>query len=251
MRDGRSRPRCNPKISVTSRGRSADLARTYTFIRADEISADNPAKGESDRRRLFQRGMGINHRQNRPFASDGHTRASARRLDRRVLNGRDRGLADLSHRYLFALSSHFDLLLLRSLRSHFHFFIFIIFFFFRSIRARVSYGMVTRSCGRPQLRAGGHGAPAVFPTGKSAAIFHYPTRQCICLFRPPAASTSFPAAALTLEKVSCRYLCFDTGERRTSLAMIMFSLFTGLYGARWRKSGGTRYYAPLSAVSNR
>jgi len=52
--------------------------------------------------------------------------------------------------------------------------------------------MVTRSCGRPQLRAGGHGAPAVFPTGKSAAIFHYPTRQCICLFRPPPAILLLP-----------------------------------------------------------
>ncbi|EZA51814.1 hypothetical protein X777_09571, partial [Ooceraea biroi] len=45
--------------------------------------------------------------------------------------------------------------------------------------------VVTRTCGRPRLRAGDYGTPAVFPTGKSAAIFHYPTRQCICLFRPP------------------------------------------------------------------
>ncbi|KYM97441.1 hypothetical protein ALC62_11733 [Cyphomyrmex costatus] len=111
--------------------------------------------------------------------------------------------------------------------------------------------MVTRSCGRPQLRASGHGAPAVFPTGKSAAIFHYPTRQCICLFRPPPACSSYPpAAALTLEKVSCRYLCFDTGERRTSLAMIMFSLFTGLYGARWRKSGGTVLCATIGCIES-
>ncbi|KOC67503.1 hypothetical protein WH47_10955 [Habropoda laboriosa] len=34
----------------------------------------------------------------------------------------------------------------------------------------------------------GPGAPAVFPTGKSAAIFHCPTRQCICLLQPSSSS---------------------------------------------------------------
>jgi len=86
-------------------------------------------KGRKRSSATFQRG--INHRQNRLFASDGHTRAFVRSsvprwLDRRVLNGRDRGLADLSQRYLFALSPYFYLLL-RSLRPHFHFFIFFLF----------------------------------------------------------------------------------------------------------------------------
>lgn len=42
----------------------------------------------------------------------------------------------------------------------------------------------------------GTGAPAVFPTGKSAAIFHCPTRQCICLLHTPSThsiySTPYP-----------------------------------------------------------
>lgn len=65
---------------------------------------------------------------------------------------------------------------------------------------------------------------------------------CSVLLPPP---TSFPATALTRVKVSCRYLCFDTGERRTSLATIMFSLFTGLYGdalAEIRWDGIMRHY---------
>ncbi|TGZ36176.1 Uncharacterized protein DBV15_07257 [Temnothorax longispinosus] len=107
--------------------------------------------------------------------------------------------------------------------------------------------MVTRSCGRPQLRAGGHGAPAVFPTGKSAAIFHYPTRQCICLFRPPAASSSFPATTPNSRK---SVVPLPGASTRTSLAMIMFSLFTGLYGTRWRKSGGTVLCATIGCIES-
>lgn len=67
---------CNPK-NLSPRTTS----RAHTFVRAGGISADNSAKGENDRQ-LFQRGMGINHRQNRPFASDGRTRAFVRSFPR-------------------------------------------------------------------------------------------------------------------------------------------------------------------------
>lgn len=159
--------------------------------------------------------MGINHRQNRPFASDGHTRAFVRSSVPRAGSIVEffTDATEGSLIYPSAICSLPHPTFTSSSVPCVRIFTFLyINFFLLDIHAKVSYGMVTRSCGRPQLRAGGHGAPAVFPIGKSAAIFHYPTRQCICLFRPPPATSAFPATALTLEKVSCRYLCFDTGR---------------------------------------
>jgi len=149
----------------------------------------------------FSSAMGINHRQNNHFGwTDGrsgvrtHVRVSERTRranspDRRVLSGCDRELPDLSG-VIYTIPSP---LLSPPLHSHFYFFSYIflyIFSFFYSIHVVVSHRRVT--CGCPRLRASDHSAPAVFPTGKSAAIFHYPTRQCICLFHPPRRDPSPP-----------------------------------------------------------
>lgn len=240
---------CNSKNlspHTTSRAR----ARMHT---RREISAD-PAKGENDRRQLFQRSMGINHRQNRPFASDGHPRAFVRSslphwLDGRVLNGRDRRLADLSQRYLFALSYFY--LLLRSLRSHFHSF-YIFFCFFRSIHARVFYGMVTRSCGRPRLRAWQPWRTSSFPHREICSNFSLPdATMYLPVPSSSPASSSFHATAPDSRKSVVPLPVLRHGWAPHFVGHDNVFIIHRIIRARVGRNQVGRYYAPLSAASNR
>jgi len=97
--------------------------------------------------------------------------------------------------------------------------------------------------GRPRLLpAGGHGAPAVFPTGKSAAIFHYPTRQCICLLCPPAPPTLPARPAPTRKSVVPLPVRSDTGRPHLAGHDNVFIIHRII----WRVGGNQvgRYYAP-------
>ncbi|KZC07532.1 hypothetical protein WN55_08303 [Dufourea novaeangliae] len=106
----------------------------------------------------------------------------------------------------------------------------------------VRHGTETYLIPGPACSHGGTGAPTVFPTGKSAAIFHCPTRQCIC---PGSNLLTHPLSLPGPSPPPCVSI-----RERTLSPVIMFSLFTGLYGARCRKSGGTELRAAPSATSN-
>lgn len=112
----------------------------------------------------------------------------------------------------------------------------------------VSHRRVT--CGCPQLRASDHSAPAVFPAGKSTAIFHYPTRQCICLFHPPRRDPSLPAIHSpfrTLEKsvALLPVLRHGRGPLHHDNVFIIHRII--------RRVGGNQvgwYYAPIGRVES-
>jgi len=107
-------------------------------------------------------------------------------------------------------------------------------------------GVVTRTCG------GAHGWLHAWRASS------FPHREICSNFSLPDATMYLPALSscrfhppLPHDTKKCRaYLCAPTRVGRTWPAMIMFSLFTGLYGAlaeiRW-----DGIMLPLSAASNR